>query len=64
MLRTALGADAGPPGSVLDGQLTIACGHGAVRVLELQRPGRRPVTAAEFLRGFPVAAGTRLAAGR
>jgi methionyl-tRNA formyltransferase len=64
VLRTALSTDAGPPGSVLDGRLTIACGSGAVRVLEVQRPGRRPVTAAEFLRGFPVAAGTRLAAGR
>ena len=47
------------PGTVLDG-LTIACGDGAVEVLRLQRAGRGAQDAAEFLRGFPVAPGTRL----
>jgi methionyl-tRNA formyltransferase len=37
--------------------LTIACGTGAVRLLEVQRAGKRPMPAGEFLRGFPVVAG-------
>ncbi len=42
---------AGAPGAVLDDRLTIACKQGAVRILELQRAGRQPMTAEEFLRG-------------
>ncbi|ARC87348.1 methionyl-tRNA formyltransferase [Rhodovulum sp. MB263] len=41
------------PGTVLDG-LTIACGEGAVEILEAQRQGKRPMGAAEILRGFPL----------
>jgi methionyl-tRNA formyltransferase len=48
------------PGTLLDGRLTIACGVGAVRVIEVQRAGKRPMRADELLRGFPVPAGTRL----
>ncbi len=59
LLRTAIGQGNGAPGKVLDGALTIACGEGAVRVLELQKSGR-PMGAAEFLRGSPVAPGTAL----
>ena len=51
---------AGAPGTVLDDRLAVACGWGAVRLLELQRAGRGPVEAAEFLRGFEVTAGARL----
>ena len=51
VLRSALAEGSGPPGTLLDDALTVACGDGAVRLLELQRPGRRPVGAAEFLRG-------------
>jgi methionyl-tRNA formyltransferase len=40
------------PGTVLDDQLTIACGEGAVRLLEVQRAGKGPVKAADFLRGL------------
>ena len=40
-----------PPGTVLDDNLTVTCGDGAVRLLNLQRAGKQPVTAAEFLRG-------------
>jgi methionyl-tRNA formyltransferase len=40
------------PGTVIDGNLTVACGFGAVRLLELQRAGKQPVKAAEFLRGL------------
>ncbi len=60
VLRAARGEGSGAPGTVLDTRLTIACGDGAVRILELQRAGRQPMKAEEFLRGTPVAAGTRL----
>jgi methionyl-tRNA formyltransferase len=61
VLRTTKGDGAGPPGTVLDDKLTIACGDGAVRILDLQRAGRQPMQAEEFLRGTPLAVGTRLA---
>jgi methionyl-tRNA formyltransferase len=44
----------------LDDQLTIACGEGAVRLLELQRAGGKALQAEEFLRGAPVKKGTYL----
>ena len=50
----------GRPGEVLDDALTIACGAGAVRLIELQRAGKKPMPAAEFLRGFPLPRGTQL----
>jgi len=61
VLRTTRGEGEGDPGTAIDGRLTIACGSGAVRILELQRAGRQPITADEFLRGTAIAAGTRLA---
>jgi methionyl-tRNA formyltransferase len=62
LLRTELIGDVATalPGTVLDDALAIACGAGAVRVLEVQRSGRKPMAAAEFLRGFPLAVGVRL----
>jgi len=48
-------------GTVLDARLTIACAEGALRPLRVQRPGRAPMETAAFLRGHPVAPGTRLA---
>ena len=51
----------GEPGEVLDDGLLIACGTGAVRILRAQREGRGVQDASDFLRGFPVAVGTRLA---
>jgi methionyl-tRNA formyltransferase len=59
-LRSTQGEGAAPPGSVLDDRLTIACGEGAVRLTQVQRAGKRPMSAAEFLRGTPVKAGTRI----
>ena len=51
-------ADAsGAPGTVLDGDFTIACGSGAIRPLRLQRAGKPVLDRAEFLRGRPVASG-------
>jgi methionyl-tRNA formyltransferase len=48
------------PGLVLDENLTIACGEGALRLLELQRAGKAALPAAAFLRGFRLGAGARL----
>jgi methionyl-tRNA formyltransferase len=59
VLRTTRGEGQGMPGEVLDGNLTVACGRGAVRLLQLQRAGRQPMSADEFLRGRPLAPGTR-----
>ena len=60
VLRTTRGDGSGQPGVVLDDQLTVACGDGAVRVVELQRAGRQPMNAEAFLRGTPVARGSEL----
>jgi methionyl-tRNA formyltransferase len=61
VLRTTEGEGRGAPGTALDGNLTIACGDGAVRILQLQRAGKQAMTAEEFLRGTSLPAGTRLA---
>lgn len=50
----------GPPGEVLDDELLVAAGSGAVRLLRVQREGRGAQDAEAFLRGSPVARGTRL----
>jgi methionyl-tRNA formyltransferase len=55
------GAGSGSPGTLLENDLTIACGEGAIRVEELQRAGRQPMAAADFLRGSRLAPGTRFA---
>jgi methionyl-tRNA formyltransferase len=51
----------GAPGRVLDDALLIACGTGAVRLTRVQREGKGAQGADEFVRGYPVAAGTVLA---
>lgn len=48
----------GAPGEVLDDQLTVACGDGALRLVTVQRAGKAALAAANFLRGRPVAPGT------
>src|ERR1700722_5598807 len=60
ILRTTKGNGNGPPGRVLDDMLTVACGTGAIRLLQLQRAGKQPMGADEFLRGTPVAPSTVL----
>ena len=50
----------GKPGEVLDDQLTVACGEGALRLTRLQRAGRGVMDAQEFLRGFPLTSGALL----
>jgi methionyl-tRNA formyltransferase len=49
----------GAPGELLDHRLAVACGDGAVRILELQRAGKAPMKADEFLRGTPLKPGAR-----
>ena len=54
---------AGPPGQVLAATaegVRVACGTGILRIGELQLPGKKRLPAAEFLRGRPLPAGTRL----
>jgi methionyl-tRNA formyltransferase len=56
-LRTSFVELSGTPGAVLDDHLTIACGKGAVRLTELQRAGKRPMPAEDFLRGVKLGPG-------
>ena len=48
-------------GTLLDDRLAIACGDGAIRILELQLAGKQPMKAEDFLRGTPLKAGLKLA---
>ncbi|AYH41834.1 methionyl-tRNA formyltransferase [Azoarcus sp. DN11] len=60
--RAEPGAGTGAPGTVLSADasgVVVACGAGALRLVELQKPGSRRMPAGEFLRGFPVSAGER-----
>lgn len=60
ILRCELAKGSGAHGEVLDGQLTIACGEGAIRILELQREGKARMQATDFLRGVKVEPPMRL----
>jgi methionyl-tRNA formyltransferase len=51
----------GAPGDLLDERLTVACGDGAIRLLELQRAGKQPMKAGDFLRGTPLKPPARFA---
>jgi methionyl-tRNA formyltransferase len=60
ILRCELARGSGLTGHVLDDRLAVACGEGAIRVIELQRAGKAPMKAAEFLRGTPLKPPARL----
>ncbi|HEY0223017.1 MAG TPA: methionyl-tRNA formyltransferase [Pseudolabrys sp.] len=60
-LRSTKAEGKGKPGTVLDDNLTIACGDGAIRLVQVQRAGAKPMSVEEFLRGTPVKAGTAVA---
>jgi methionyl-tRNA formyltransferase len=60
VLRTTRGHGSGLPGTVLDDALTVACGEGAVRIMELQRAGKQAMCTEDFLRGTLLRAGARL----
>jgi methionyl-tRNA formyltransferase len=53
LLRSRLATGQGAPGQVLRG-MVIACGTGAVEIIQAQRDGKQPMTAQEFLRGTPL----------
>jgi methionyl-tRNA formyltransferase len=59
-LRSTLAEGSGAPGTALDDNLTIACGDGAVRLTQIQRAGKQPMSTQDFLRGTAVKAGTRV----
>jgi methionyl-tRNA formyltransferase len=59
ILRCELAKGTGTPGEVLDDHLTIACGEGAIRLIELQREGKARMQAADFLRGVPLKTGAK-----
>jgi methionyl-tRNA formyltransferase len=61
VLRAERSDGAGEPGSLLDPKGVVACGGGAVRLLQVQRAGKAPMSAEEFLRGVRLDAGARLA---
>jgi methionyl-tRNA formyltransferase len=58
ILTAKLASGSGPPGTVLDDALCIACGLHAIRLTKVQLPGRTALAADEFLRGHPVPPGT------
>lgn len=60
VLRATVAEGSGRPGQILDDALTVACGEGAVRLLELQRAGKKPMRAEELTRGFALPAGMQL----
>jgi methionyl-tRNA formyltransferase len=60
VLRAEVAEGTGVPGGVLDAHLTVACGQGALRLIEVQCSGRAPMPAADFLRGARLGQGTML----
>lgn len=63
VLRSTLDESAtGEPGTLLSAgdELLVACGSGAVRLVQLQRAGKKPMPAAEFQRGAQLSPGARL----
>jgi methionyl-tRNA formyltransferase len=49
----------GTPGELIDDDLTVACGEGALRLLKVQRAGSKAMAADELLKGFALPKGTR-----
>ncbi|MGR9154721.1 methionyl-tRNA formyltransferase [Rhizobium leguminosarum] len=60
VLASELAEGQGAAGQLLTDDLVVACASGAVRLTRLQKAGGKPLAAADFLRGTPLAAGTRL----
>jgi methionyl-tRNA formyltransferase len=59
-LRATVAEGTGAPGTMLDNRLTVACGEGAIQLTLVQRAGKQPMNAEDFLRGTPVKVGTVL----
>jgi methionyl-tRNA formyltransferase len=60
ILRGARAGGSGASGELLDDRLAVACEPGALRIVELQRAGKAPMKADEFLRGTPLQPPLRL----
>jgi methionyl-tRNA formyltransferase len=60
ILRCALAEGSGAAGELLDDHLTVGCSAGAIRIIELQRAGGKPMKTDEFLRGTPLKPPARL----
>jgi methionyl-tRNA formyltransferase len=60
ILRCEMTDGSGAAGELLDSRLAVACAQGAIRILELQRAGKAPMQAADFLRGTSLKAGVRV----
>ncbi|GAA3058470.1 methionyl-tRNA formyltransferase [Rhizobium viscosum] len=60
VLGSELAVGNGAAGTLVTDDLVVACGTGAVRLTKLQKAGGKPLAAADFLHGTPLAAGTRL----
>lgn len=64
LLRAQAAEGAGQPGEIIGADakagLTIACGEGAVNILQLQAPGGKPMNAKDYLRGHPMTVGAIL----
>ena len=67
LLRAVTAEGSGKPGEVITADpkagLVIACGRGAVKILEVQAPGGKRMRAEDFLRGHAIAVGTDLNEG-
>ncbi len=61
ILRCAMADGAGAAGELLDDRFAVACKDGALRILDLQRAGKAPMKAGDFLRGTPLKPPMRLA---
>jgi methionyl-tRNA formyltransferase len=63
VLKTALADGNGSPGQVLEsdlGRLIVAAGEGAVELVQVQVPGKKPVSARDFLHGYRLSPGDRI----
>lgn len=64
LLRAKIAGGSGAPGEILSADvkdgLVIACGEGAVEIVQLQAPGGKPMGARDYLRGHALTVGTVL----
>ncbi|MBO1905571.1 methionyl-tRNA formyltransferase [Microvirga sp. 3-52] len=61
VLRSTLGQGSGSPATLIDNDGTISCGEGAIRLIQVQRAGKGPVSFEEFLRGVRLGPGAKFA---
>jgi methionyl-tRNA formyltransferase len=60
VLSAMLDEGQGAPGTLLDDHLTIACSEGAVRLIRIQRAGKKSMSVQAFLNGVTLKSGTVL----